>query len=460
MKPEKEFDKILQQRIEESEGDFPFDESNWQKASKLIDDERGVAGYYNNKRYLLLGALFLVLGSLGFFTYTYLNSGNTAMVSASRKNNSLNEKQNNVNESASIQSNDAEMIAENNQGKTSAGSSSVNESVLHVVAANNSEANASSTPVSTSDKTINGQKSVSDKTYQKQRKNNSLSNGASKSIYKDLSGTNVNTQESQSASSEMENEYSGSNMYENLYLNTKLAKMPSHNLDADIRKTSYDFIRIYRDDYFTSRKRKTFYLDAEAGTTYLLGWNAPKGKDAKGFNAYAGLNFGFHIKKKFSASIGAQVYNISNIQQPFYTASSLNYDFGSNGTYTTIATNSLLYAAIPVKINYAINKRNSINAGVNTALLFNGMNTIETFNMTDAVKSNSKIIHNTGYYEGTNTINIMITAGYSRAVTRRIKVNGEFMYGLSDVYKNRNSNTTKENNMGVRLGLQYTLFDK
>ena len=88
------------------------------------------------------------------------------------------------------------------------------------------------------------------------------------------------------------------------------------------------------------------------------------------------------------------------------------------------------------------------------------MNTIETFNMADGAKSGSKIIHNTGYYEGTNLLNVMLTAGYSRAVTRRLKVNGEFMYGISDVYKNTSNNLATEKNMGVRLGLQYTLFDK
>ncbi|MBA3665097.1 MAG: hypothetical protein H0W61_12925 [Bacteroidetes bacterium] len=476
MKPEQEFDKIIQQRIEEAEGDFPFDENNWQNASKLIDAERGVAGYRNNKHFLLLGALFLILGSVSFFGYKYINSGSENEITQNKQqhlnSNISNGEKNEMPETAGANLNEAANNKTNN---------SASENMNEEGASTEKQANASS---SVSDVKNTGSDNLVNAAKRKGSKSSELNSAANSSkigIISNAGINNVSAKNNSHTSSKnnilIENgdksskseiavdnttvqENAGSNMYENLFLKTKITSMPAHNLDGDLRKTTFDFIRIYRDDYFTPRRRKTIYLDAEVGTAYLLGWNAPKGKDAKGFNAYAGLNLGFHVWKKFSGSVGAQVYNMSNIQQPFYTASSVSYDFGSNGTYTTIATNSLFYMAIPVKINYAFNKRNSISLGVNTAMLFGGQNTVETFNMADGLKSNSKIARNNGYYEGTNAINVMITAGYNRAISRRIKLNGEIMYGLSDVYKNTSSNTTRQNNMGIRLGLQYTLFSK
>jgi hypothetical protein len=80
--------------------------------------------------------------------------------------------------------------------------------------------------------------------------------------------------------------------------------------------------------------------------------------------------------------------------------------------------------------------------------------------MSDGVRSNLKTQNNTGYYEGTNTTNVTLTGFYSRAVTRRMKLNAEVMYGVNDIFGNTALKTTNERSTGVRLGIQYTLFSK
>ncbi|MCW3075698.1 MAG: hypothetical protein JWO32_307 [Bacteroidetes bacterium] len=464
MKPEREFDKIIKQKIDESEGAFPFDENNWQKASKLMDAERGAVSRYSNKRFLLLGALAFLLGSVGFFSYKLLNPPVTGItvIKEDVPTQKLADQLTGVH-SSGIAKGESKISLSANENKAG----SINNSDKTQVAKNDEIENSSNTTVILSEQVNKDHSSLSSSnkkfnhvTGAKGVKNNS---GNTNQITSTLNSgkSEVNSGAAFSSDNTENNTVTaGSNMYENLFLNTRVSVLPKHPIDDEIKTTAYDFIRIYDEDYYKSKRRKTFYLDAEAGLAYMAGWTAPHGKDADGFNGYAGLNFGFHIKNKISASVGAQVYNISHIRQPFYTGSNLNYDFGSNGTYTTVVTNSLLYFAIPLKINYALNKRNIIGAGINAGFLFNGNNTVETYNISDAVKSNILKTRTTGYYEGTNTINIMLSAFYSRAVTRRIKLNAELQYGISDTYKNTETNRLQEKNMGIRLGLQYTLFDK
>ncbi|MBI2721393.1 MAG: PorT family protein [Bacteroidetes bacterium] len=457
MKPEQQFDKNLRKKMESAEEEFAFNEADWQKASKMMDAERAALGSKLKKVLLLSASVFLILGSIVFLGYKYIGTetNNNLAQSSSQKTN--------FNETRTTASVDylQEINNENSDAlpkkENFIDAKLINSSAkeLNKTTGSNSDAELLSNP-SLNNSTSNSGKIVASKL---EKVYNSSSQKYAFASYED---NNVRNQEQQTSLNKEQavnnSENAGSNMYENFYLKTKISVLPEHLIEGDIKNTSYDFIRIYDEDYYKTKKRKLHYFEAEAGTAYMFGWNNPKGTDAKGFNAYAGLNYGFLIKKHFSASIGAQVYNIGNVTKPFFTASDVSYDFGSNGTFTTVTTNSLIYFSLPVKINYAINKRNSIGIGVNTAFLFNGKNTIETYNMADGVKSNVKQIHNTGFYEGTNTTNVMLTASYSRAVSSRIKLNTELVFGLSDIYKNTESNVTFENSKGIRIGLQYILF--
>lgn len=464
MKPEQQFDKILRKKMESAESEFAFNEADWQKASNMIDAERAAGGNKHKKMILLSAAVFLILGSVGFLGYKYTGNTNSNNIAhASSANTNFENKQNAVainNRKEENNKNSNDLLT--NQSSLQDNTITSSEKEFNSKNVNNS--NGVQVDNTLAEQSLNNIPENSGKAIASSKENfyNSSSVAKKHSANKSEGHKNLNDQD-QNLSTNTEqvvknDENAGSNMYENFYIKTKISVLPEHNIEGDIKNTSYDFIRIYDEDYYKTKKRKLHYVEVEAGTAYMFGWNASNGTDAKGFNAYAGLNYGFLIKKRFSASVGAQLFNISHVKQPFFTASNVSYDFGSNGTFTTVTTNSLLYFAIPVKINYAINKRNSIGMGVNSAFLFNGRNTIETYNMADGVKSNVKQLHNTGYYEGTNTTNVMLTASYSRAVCSRMKLNAELMMGLSDVYKNTSSNVVFENSKGIRVGLQYTLF--
>jgi len=511
---EEKFDKILRQRVGESE--FPFDAGNWDKASRMIDAERGASlGAKTSKYFLLFGALFLVIAGITFFGITMNGGSSEKNTLAENKNNPEMNNDNQANGSkpgaalVSVNSdnknNESGSSENNNEGNTGSQNSNQNNYSNANNLSNSSEVSSNGTSENANDKqgagnevsnnaathsndvSANndlsekntngaGDKSAKDKT--KSQGGGSMSTGTAKNSLGNtikVSHDNKKTGRAGKKSTDKNKKSEKNNedilnaskeevvekeSAENLEMRSSVLQI--WNKEGILKSTAYDFIRIYDNDYFTKNKRKTHSLNAEIGSTYLFGWETANGRDAKGFNAFAGMNYGIYLSKRSSISLGVQLYNVSNIKQAFYSKAAYDYDFGSNGNYTNITTNALYYFSIPVKAYVNIPKTDGkVGLGINTGLCFNGKSTMETYTEKDKVKSNVVETKQKGYYEGVNNVNILLSAFYNHRLSRRISVNGEVIYGLSDTYKNSVSNSNaKQKNIGVRLSLQYTLFDK
>lgn len=218
-------------------------------------------------------------------------------------------------------------------------------------------------------------------------------------------------------------------------------------------------LKVIDEEYYRKNRGKTHFLNVEGGAAYLAGWDVKDGKDGKGMNWFAGVNYGLYAFKKWSIGAGLQVYNVSGISKPFYNELRTEYSFGSAGTRTTITTSELYYAAVPLRISYALGPQSQFGLGLNMGMPVYAKNTVETIALSDDRLSGSgKTVHN-GVYEGVNNKNVLLSAFYRTQVGKRLYLTGEAIYGISDIFKNL-SQVNKENVMGLRLGLQYTLFDK
>jgi hypothetical protein len=243
------------------------------------------------------------------------------------------------------------------------------------------------------------------------------------------------------------------------YLNMHNSVLEMLKKDEVLRSSPHDFIRGVDEDYYKKFHRRIHYVNLEAGGAYMLGWSGKNGSDAVGMNAFGGLNYEMKVKNILNWGIGVQFYNIGHINKSFYDRQSFEYDFGSNGHFTSITANSLYYVGIPVKVSRYITRTGKIGVGLNTGILVGGKNTVTTYDERDLVKTNVKTTIGKGVYEGLNTTNVMMSVFYTQHLSRRFSVNGEFIYGLSDTYKRSASlNSVKENNMGVRLSLQFRIF--
>jgi hypothetical protein len=504
MSLEDKFDKIIKDKI--GEADFPFEESNWHGASRMIDAERAAAGgAKSSKLFLLFGSLFLVIAGVTFFSLM-TNTGGEKTI-ADNKDNVTN---------AMVSAANA---AEVNASEVSSNASSVNEtSSSNNISENNSAINSSNSKnandvnYTSSNSSLTGDRVKGDKVMNNGADNGDgvkgekvmnggdgtkgdgvMNNGvggngtakASKKSGNHSAGLQPYTMHypqgkvksnvvlnskkqapvDETASKSQEETLNASVNNDNSaesadYLNMRKSVLQIWNKDEVLHSNGFSFIR-YDEDYFVHKRRNKYYLNAEIGTTYLVGWQTANGKDGAGLNGFAGLNFGVYLPKKIIVSVGAQVYNVSNINQPFYTQTRYDYDFGYTGTHTSITANSLIYASVPLKVSYPVTRKSRIGAGVNVGMLFSGISTVQTYNESDLVKSNMTETKVKGYYEGVNRMNTMVSVFYSYRLNRRFCVNGEAMLGLSDVYKNNvTNNGTFERNMGARLSLQYDIIHR
>ncbi len=538
------FDKIIRRKISEGESEFPFDQSNWEKANRMINAERGETGMTkSSKLFLVFGSLFLVIATVTIFSL--INSkdinNNTVLsdnkITINKNNSNLNNTENNANQLTakpeSPRDKNTEGSQPNNNFNVPAPVSNINSGSQNAQAEINnsigSDSKIANSKNNTSPKGINSEEvttvpTVSNDPENKFDKADVLltDNKSTTKNRNDLKEETTATKENNFTSSGEQNKIkankpnkgnitasiieplgsnlkkkSGTNNIKNYnnagnksvdggdkpvaepnpeilgsapiannekesadnYLEMRSSILQIWKNEAVLLKSPYDFIRL-DEDYYKRNRRKLHFMNLEAGTTYLFGWETNNGKDAKGFNAFGGLNYGMYLSKKLSASLGLQLYNVSNIKQAFYSKSNMDYDFGSNGNYTNITTNSLYYFSIPLRAYYNISRKGKIGLGLNTGFLFNGKNSIQTFTEADNVKSNVMVTKTTGYYEGLSKTNFLVSAFYNHSLTRRIKLNGEVIYGLSDTYNNTSKNGINEKNIGLRLSLQYTLFDK
>lgn len=492
MNLDEKFDKTIKQKI--SEAEFPFDESNWEKASRMIDAERGVSvGAKSSKLFLLIGTIFLGVAA-GTFAFLYhghdQDENKIALNSQVIQENSSYRAEQLTEKSVSSEkqnSEGTEMKSENSASETKGGAESANVTLNN----DHSSSDASGSVSNSSTENDHSSSSVQPGTSHHMKAENSGAekvSGSNSSAKADPSDKNSNLASVKSNTTKKQRPVLGDkSAHKNKEANENVIDMQLLNAAASeekeittadylemhssvlqlwqkeevLRNSPHDFIRIYDEDYYKRSRRRLHFINAEAGGAYMLGWQTQQGSDANGLNYYAGLNYGLYIKKKMSVTIGAQLYNISNINTPFYSRQSFQYDFGYNGNYTNITTNELLYVGIPVKFYRNISRTGKVGVGVNTAFLVDSKNSVQTYTERDLVKSNIQTVQQKGNFDGVNTMNVMLSANYNQRLNRRFFINAEFVYGLSDTYKkNATLNNSRENNMGVRLGIQYTLFER
>lgn len=482
---EEEFDKIIRQKAEEA--NYPFDESNWEKTSRLLDAQQKVAkGIAYKKVAVSAFALLLVASAtLGAWYMLSDNTSDTSKLNASQNTEQIN--------TVIPQQNSETNSHQNNQPleptvatPLTKESSITSASPAHITALklsklnptehqttaqskqNNTNSNLSATqenPANTSDifevpetSAVPSSPVADQRSTETQGTNSANSNAPEAPLTLNSEPAKIQTQEpADQTSSGLNQSKTENSQPESIHLDN--LELTYNATEAELYPTPFLMLMRYDDDYFKGRRPKTHYLNAEAGSTYLFGWDTKAGKDGQGFDWFAGLNYGLYLNKKFNASIGLQAYNIKNINQAFYKSAKTEYGFGSSNSNTVVTSNNLYYAAIPIKLAYAINSSNQIGLGMNVGYLFNSKNTVSTTVLTDG-PSTTSVVKTTGVYQGTNTSNILLSVFYKKQLAKRFNVNAEFIYGATDIFKNTGNIKNIEKPMGLRLSLQYTLFDK
>jgi hypothetical protein len=472
---EEEFDKNMRQKVED--GKYPFDENNWIRVSRMLDVERKAERMALIRKFYIPAALVLLLGLSGFFVYNNLTgepqaagkivaatvpapvtvpseiaaNKETAEVAASpapaTKNTVREINANPVSKKVVVKSGPAQKNIVNSNAEKSIPAQDSKS--------NNGTSSSQSPDIRTNENNSNG--------YQEPVANITSDRSSSNSQQAADSEENktLNNREASGIVSSSENPASAEEIVSADYLASLNAQIPYQMVDPNLNPTFGQYKKPKDEDYYSkSKKAKMHYLNAEAGTSYMLGWQANGGQDAKGFNWFGGINYGFYLSKKLSIGLGLQAYNIGNIDKAFFDNERKNYSFGSSSSYTIITTHDLYYAAVPFRISYDLNANNRFGVGVNGAWLMTAKNTVETYDDLDNAKINDVKTKNTGVYQGVKDKNVMLSVFYRSQITGRIGINAEFTYGMTDIFENNSRHTATQKPIAFRVGLQYTLFDK
>ncbi|MBX3165035.1 MAG: outer membrane beta-barrel protein [Bacteroidetes bacterium] len=406
MNLEEEFDGIIRQKAGEMK--FPFDEKNWEKAAAMLDAERKAAGGGGFRAGYIVSAMVVVFVA-------------SAVVGVSLVNNSTNQEK--ITAQKEFKPQTTSIISQNNKVAETK-PQQVNETKQPEIPVNRN--NILKTSSNENNTVLKEESSVSENTNQVFENN-------------DLAQEN------------------------DIYLLSPVtAELPENIETQEINNLPFTVLKNYDDDYYhKNAKRKTHYLNVELGGIYVLGWQTQEGKDGHGADWFGGFNYGVYLSKKINVSAGLQTYNIRNINQAFYTNQKTEYDFGVVTSNTVITSNHLYYMAVPLKLNYALNSANHLALGVNAGYVVAAKNTVQTYQEKEGnAKSNFTTVKNTALYDGVNSLNLMLTASYKTEIAPRLFLNGELVYGVTDIFKNNKNVKNQENLMGVRIGLQYHLFDK
>ena len=477
MNQEQKFDKIIKKKVDEAE--FPFDEQNWNKFSAQLDLERSLSNNRGWGKFLYLGLLFLGITSVSIALYKiqgpfgqkgnliYANNTNVDKTVSSAQRNSASFQLNSHSENNLLAVNNT-----NNQSEKSADLNSLTtgEDKSNSTAENSTNDNSAGNAVLKNELNTNSD-SKNDLTsieIKKAQKTNSISI-SKKSPLTSSKQNNYNIFEGNSkddingemnSTTRNHSDLAGGVSLEHTALNRIDSKLPFVYSVRNVKIGAVKLPSWYDDDYRRKGNKKLSFLNAEFGGAYLLGWESKNGKDAKGFNWYAGVNYGKFINKKTGFSVGSQFYNVGNIKQSFYESSKSVYGLGSTSSNTIITTQALFYFSVPIKFYYAVNSTHQIGASVNPSFLFSSKNVVENYRLTDGIKSNEITSNTSGIYEGVRLNNILVSAFYRAKLNKRTYLNTEVLYGVRDVFKNTVTNDYSQKPVGFRLGIQYTLFEK
>jgi len=490
MSYEEEFDKIVQQKANEAE--YAFDENNWAKTSRLLDQQRRTASKLFWKKMLIPAGAVVVVGITTAVLFSINNNNlrpeekNLAGMKAAQTEQPLqnpNEpavrRENNASHIIETVSPDAEGTSEETKLAKTTISKNATESVIVRKEAATGNLSVDEIVNQNSEEKSITEEDLNDEIPQTSQdpvaaaipetKNSDITNADNfKQSDSPFELTLLNEKPEVTASTESETEPTDALieqdvMNQNMVTVENLSPYSSQiqitATDPEILFSPLVILPRYEDDYF-SKKRITHYLNLEAGAAYLLGWNTSNGQDGKGLNWFGGINYGYYICPKTSISLGLQLYNVSNIVSPFYNKVDKAYGFGYSNSYTSITTDNLYYAAIPLKFNYHLNSYNSFGIGLNAGYLVKAHSRVDNYTEADGLRTQNSSVGNNKIYNGTNNYNLMVSCFYSAKINQRLGINAEFTYGLSDIFENNHQLDLKENSVGLRLSLNYYLFNK
>lgn len=483
------FDDLLKSKLDESE--FAFNEANWDKAEMLI-----IQAEKKRKR-RIIGFIFFIGMLLGVCVMIpFTNSKNDAEkkdLSVKKKEIKISSKiegevrpKNKLENTTKINkvTEDTKTIKENEQF-VSLSKNATPENISKEVNSKKEEATnthpyssekqkSNSTEVIFAETKKNRATKINDQKGRREgNKNNNTQSIIKKNQEAGITAINNNKKEIETVKTEeVKNTVSSKNEKPNVVAtisdSTKHSIIVNDSLKKDstilakdsIAKTKADSIKpVVKDE--TKIFKKTTLFSIDAGANYAFGWTNNTTKEANGFNAVVGVSVTHQFVKKWSILVGVQYNSLAHLSYSNFTSNNLQFDLGYNQTKTIITPTILYYIAVPIKLQYHFNEKNSLSIGVNTLYLLNTNSKVETYTQSTFGAPVYSVSTKKGYMDGFSTWDLQPALAYRRKIIKCLSINAEVYYGLMDLKNNAVFGFVKsEHNSGFKLTLSYNFLYK
>lgn len=465
MSYEEEFDRLMRDKAGEMQ--YAFEEAHWQKASELISRSRG--GAIRFKALVIGGAVVVGLG-ISVLIYTNALPEEKTQVATTVTLPPQAQQQIDVPTSPAAEVNPAPSQAET----VASASKSSGAPLVSAVAPVPVEALPPATVETESPAATAKMSSADDAGITASTEQTSGAGNIDISrVNKKESGTSTPPEQTPVSSTGAEFLPSPDNAEAHSENTTALAEVSTeqlqgrslflayHSTDLDVIVRPVTEVTMKDDDYYKAGKKpRVFYADLIGGGAYNLGWEKRGKQDGKGLNWYGGINAGVFICRRLSIGTGFQAFNLANITQPFHVVRATDYDFASATSKTVITCSQLQYFGVPLKFTWH-SEGAELSFGILGAQLWRAHNTLESTVTRDAsvIASDKSTNHN--LYEGMTQQVLMLNAGCSVNLSRRLFVGAELIYGLTDLYSGSSYYASgREVPAAIRLGITYRLMEK
>ncbi|MGP8214335.1 MAG: hypothetical protein ACLQQ4_02095 [Bacteroidia bacterium] len=473
MSEEEKFDDILRSKL--SERDFPFDETNWDKAEAMIESSE------KRRRYGFISLIFLtglMAGAGLMFTFMRNNVSSITPTTPILQQNNLaaNPGQNNVLPSSNSPTEQPAKKAIAGNVTTSSGTNSQALASANAKAVQTFNSPAGQDGNATDSKTAKHRRNkhsadtttqysyvrpASEKSMKKKTYNNVLTNNTTNNVTPGTSPTTYNNQpltvkEANSTKASQGN--MAGTVAEDTLNKTQVAAAstsPVNKTDSTASANSTGDNQQQQPIQNSGYSHTLLSIDAGGG--YSMGWQKAGGTQGNGLSPILGFSMTYYFSSHISACIGLQYNSLTNVNT-LYTSSTSQYDFGTTNNVTSVTLKTLYYAALPVQLQYNLNDNNIISIGANVLYLVNSNSSVVSYNENYYGVSGYTSSYKTGYMDGINTWDAQVTLAYRRKI-ERFTISAEGYYGLLDIENNAFfGDNIFERNSGLRIILSYDII--
>ena len=209
----------------------------------------------------------------------------------------------------------------------------------------------------------------------------------------------------------------------------------------------------------STEQLKNPVLSIEAGASFLFGWKTNSAREAMGPNPVIGINYHNKITNDLDYSLGMQFTTIRHLSSYSDTSKVTTFKTGEESDVTVITPQTLYYLSLPFKVSKNFNK-NTFGVGANLAYLITGNSKVDTYHQSTSISEQTTGTE-MGYTQGFTNYNFELTAFYRRRLYKSLSLNAEFVFGLTDLRNNDFFGTaTTERSSGLKLTLFYGLINR